>query len=510
MGLFKIGYKKVSANEALIITGSKVGKQGDPGVYVKDGRMMRVVRGGSVLVTPFQIAESVNLNSMQIKLTTPRIVTNEGVPIRVWATATVKIADELDAIVNYAEQFLGKKREDIANELRNVLEGNLRTIVAKLTALEVNNAREQFVEQVRDIAQKELTKMGFSIVSLVLDDVKDDDEQDGYLVNLGAKTIAESKRNAEIARSDAQLEVANKLAENRRSEQLTADDTMIATNESIKMRQLKEEQNKREIELSRSENEEQVKLKQTEIEKTLKVAQIEATKAEQEGLLAIKETQRQVKEQEALIKAQDEKILAQTQAEIEVINAEAEAKVFEANAKARAAAIEAQGRAEAEAIRQKGLAEAEAIAKKAEAMKEYGQASVLEMLIKVLPDVARAVSEPLSNIDEVKVFDMGGEGKGNGMQQYAGTSLGMFGVVQDILKETTGINMKELVETNASYGRNHLVDSKETVKADWEATIPNDESEFVIEEPVQVVEQPVKEVEQAERVLVESVEGEKE
>lgn len=474
MGLFKIGYKKVSANEALIITGSKVGKEGDPGVYVKDGRMMRVVRGGSVLVTPFQIAESVSLNSMQIKLTTPRIVTNEGVPIRVWATATIKIADELDAIVNYAEQFLGKKREDIANELRNVLEGNLRTIVAKLTALEVNNAREQFVDQVREIAQKELTKMGFSIVSLVLDDVKDDDEQDGYLVNLGAKTIAESKRNAEIARSDAQLEVANKLAENRRSELLTADATAIATNESVKTRQLKEEQNKREIELNRSENEEKIKLKQTEIDKTLKIAQIEATKVEQEGLLAIKETQRQVKEQEALIKAQDEKIRAKTLAEIEVINAEAEAKVFEANAKARANAIEAQGKAEAEAI-----------AKKAEAMKEYGQASVLEMLIKVLPDVARAVSEPLSNIGEVKVFDLGGESKANGMQQFASTSLGMFGVVQDILKETTGINMKEIVETNASYGRNQLVDTKEAIQADKEATLPNDETEFLIEEPIQ-------------------------
>lgn len=489
MGLFKIGYKKVSANEALIITGSKVGREGDPGVYVKDGRMMRVVRGGSVLVTPFQIAESVSLNSMQIKLTTPRIVTNEGVPIRVWATATIKIADELDAIVNYAEQFLGKSRDEISNELKNVLEGNLRTIVAKLTALEVNNAREQFVEQVRDIAQKELTKMGFSIVSLVLDDVKDDDEEDGYLVNLGAKTIAESKRNAEIARSDAALEVANKLAENARSEQLTADDTMIAKNESIKLRQLKEEQNKREIELSRSENEEQVKLKQTEIEKRLKIAEIEATKVEQEGLLAIKETQRQVKEKEALIKAQDEKIRAQALAEIEVINAEAEAKVYEAKERAKAAAIEAQGRAEAEAIRLKGLAEAEAIKKKAEAMKEYGQASVLEMLIKVLPDVARAVSEPLSNIDEVKVFDLGGDGKsnGNGMQQYAGTSVGMLGVVQDILKETTGINMKELVETNASYGRNHLVDAASTtVKTDLEATKPDDEAEFVIEEPTQL------------------------
>jgi len=484
MGLFKFGYMKVSSNEALVISGSGVGKEGDPGVYVNDGRMVRVVRGGSVLVTPFQTAEKISLNSKQIKLETPRIVSSEGVPIRVWATATIKIADDLDSVINYAEQFLGKDDAEIKKELKAVLEGNMRTIVAKLTALEVNNAREDFVAEVRKIADPELQRMGFSVVSLVLDDVRDADEEDGYLINLGAKAIAESKRNAEIARSNADLEVANKLAENKKLKQVTSDETAIASNESIKSRQLKEEENNREILLSKAKNEEQIKLKQTEIDKSLKAAEIDAKKVEQEGLLAIKETERQVKEQEALIKAQDERIEAQTKAEIEVINAEADAKVFTANAQAKANAIEAEGKAEAESIRLKGVAEAEAILKKAEAMQKYGQASVLEMLIGVLPQMAESIAKPLSAISEVKVMEFGGSGGGkesNGVQSIAGNAVGVMGIVQNMLKETTGIDMKDLLESNASFGRNQLAESKEVVQVD-DATIPNNEVDYAIEE----------------------------
>lgn len=45
-------------------------------------------------------------------------------------------------------------------------------------------------------------------------------------------------------------------------------------------------------------------------------------------------------------------------------------------------------------------------AKAKERMAKFDQVAVTEMIIKVLPDVGRAISEPLFNIGEVKVFDM--------------------------------------------------------------------------------------------------------
>ena len=63
--------------------------------------------------------------------------------------------------------------------------------------------------------------------------------------------------------------------------------------------------------------------------------------------------------------------------------------------------IAAVGKAEAEAIRAKALAEAEGIDKKAEAMKKYGEAAVVEMIMAALPEIARNVAEPLSKVDKI-------------------------------------------------------------------------------------------------------------
>jgi len=130
------------------------------------------------------------------------------------------------------------------------------------------------------------------------------------------------------------------------------------------------------------------------------------------------------------------------------------------------------------------VAEAEAILKKAEAMQKYGQASVLEMLIGVLPQMAESIAKPLSAISEVKVMEFGGSGGGkesNGVQSIAGNAVGVMGIVQNMLKETTGIDMKDLLESNASFGRNQLAESKEVVQVD-DATIPNNEVDYAIEE----------------------------
>ena len=68
------------------------------------------------------------------------------------------------------------------------------------------------------------------------------------------------------------------------------------------------------------------------------------------------------------------------------------------------------GEAEAEVIRLKGLAEAEAKQKVAEAFEQFGQAAVLDMVLKMLPEYAKQVAAPLGNIDKITVVDTGGNG----------------------------------------------------------------------------------------------------
>lgn len=107
--------------------------------------------------------------------------------------------------------------------------------------------------------------------------------------------------------------------------------------------------------------------------------------------------------------------------------------------------IELVGKAEAEAIRQKGLAEAEAMKQKAEAYKQYNDAAVAEMLIKVLPDIAKSVAQPLSSIDKVSIIG----GDASGVSGVSGNVPILMAQTMQTVKEATGIDMGEIVRANS-------------------------------------------------------------
>ena len=75
------------------------------------------------------------------------------------------------------------------------------------------------------------------------------------------------------------------------------------------------------------------------------------------------------------------------------------------------AAREAERRAEAEAIQARALAEAEGIDRKAEAMKKYGEAAIVEMVMQALPEIAKNVAEPLSRVDRITMYGEGNSAK---------------------------------------------------------------------------------------------------
>ena len=132
------------------------------------------------------------------------------------------------------------------------------------------------------------------------------------------------------------------------------------------------------------------------------------------------------------------------QQEAEAKKAQAEAELFAKQQEA--AGIRAVGEAEAKAIEAKGLAEAEALEKKAEAMKKYGQAAMVEMIVKALPEMAKAIAEPLSTIDKVTIIDGNGEGSGVGsMGSYVPQVLAK---TMESVKEVTGIDIADIMRAN--------------------------------------------------------------
>ena len=118
------------------------------------------------------------------------------------------------------------------------------------------------------------------------------------------------------------------------------------------------------------------------------------------------------------------------------------------------------GEAEAEAIRAKGVAEAEAMEKRAQAYQKYNNAAMAEMLIKVLPDIAGKIAEPLTQIDKITII--GGSDGSNGVDQVAGNVPAVMTKLFETMKETVGIDLAEVVKAgtyDAKVNRNITINA---------------------------------------------------
>lgn len=132
------------------------------------------------------------------------------------------------------------------------------------------------------------------------------------------------------------------------------------------------------------------------------------------------------------------------QQEAEAQKSKAEAELFTREQEARG--IQSLGQAEAESIRAKGVAEADAMEKKAEAYEKYTGAAVAEMMIKILPEMAGKIAEPLAQIDKITII---GGGDSNGIDAVSGNVPIVMTKLFESMKEATGIDLSEIVRANS-------------------------------------------------------------
>lgn len=495
-------WKKVPQDKAAVVTGLK----------------KRIITGGGGLVIPvFERIDYISLGNIQLDVVTDESMSSQGVPIAVIGTAVIKVKNEQNSIFNAIEQFTGKNEMMIEQAIRgtatNVLEGKLREIVSTMTVEEIYRDRETFSSKVQEVVGTELAEMGLEVKVFTIKDIND---SNGYIQALGVKQIAEKKKDAEIAKAEADREMQIETSKAKRAGEqarLLAE-TEIAQANKLKQVQeaayMQEQQaakakadaaydiqknitNKEVVtaqmdaELLKQERQKDIEAAQVQIEiakeqKNIELAQKQAERKKEslraevvEPAIADKEKQqtiadaekyRKIAEAEATAQAQTRFALAE--AEARKVKAIADAEAIIKTGQAEADVISQKGRAEAEAIRAKGLAEAEAMEKKAEAYQKYTGAAVAEMLIKVLPDVAGKIAQPLSQIDKIVIMD-GGNGNGNGVSNVAGNVTGVMTQVMESMREVTGIDLTDIVKAkgyDAQVTRNININaSKEVTEA---------------------------------------------
>jgi len=441
-------YKKVGPNEVMIISGRKHKMRLPDGSTETTG--FRIRTGGGAFIFP--LLERVDLLSLQVMtldITTPEVYTKPGVPVVVEAVAQVKIKGDESSIRTAAEQCLGKGIPEIKDIARQTVEGHLRAIIGTLTVEEIYRNRDQFAASVQEVAVADLQNMGLQVVSFTLKDIRD---THGYLDALGKPKIAEIKRDAVIAQAEADRDANIKAAQARQ----LGDVAKFLADTQIAAAQRDYESQKAEydaaVNLKRAEADLAYDIQKAKTSQELKKEEIQVSIIEKEQQITVqeREIQRREKELEATVKRQADAERYKVETDAAALRsrleqeAQGQAEATRKKGQAQAEVLRVTGTAEAEIIALKGTAEAEAMKKRADSFKEYNQAAVLQILINALPEIARAVAEPLGKTERITMVSTGGEG--TGASRLTGDIARIVAELPAVVEGLSGIDLRKLME----------------------------------------------------------------
>src|SRR5262245_26278645 len=424
-------YTKVGPNQVLVISGRKHRVMDPDGTAREVG--FRVVKGGGVFVWPvYEKVDVLSLELLTIDVQTPEVYTSKGVPVRVDGVAQIKVKGDDVSIATAAEQFLSKGTEEIKNIATQTLEGHLRAILGTMTVEDIYQNRDAFASKVQEVAAGDMANMGLGIVSFTIRDIRD---KQGYLDALGKPRIAQVKRDAQIAQAEADRDATIRSAQATQAGQEAkfAADTKIA--EAQRDYQSNVAQYQAAINQKKAEADLAYDLQKYKTGQLVKAEEVQVTIIEKQKQIELQQQEilRKQRELEANVQkpADAERYRVETLANARKFQVETEAsgaaaatkqsgfanaEVAKATGLAEADANKARGLAEASIIEAQGKANAEATRLKAQAFQQYNEAAVIELLVKVLPEIAGKISEPLSKTERMVIINSG-NGNGGGAGQ---------------------------------------------------------------------------------------------
>lgn len=416
--LFCSGYRKARPDQALIISGPS-----------KKNRIL--IGKAGVKIPFFERVDYLDLSLIPIDVkTSSEVPTADYINIKTDAAVNVKISKEPDLLERAAVNFLNLKAEDIGRVAREVLEGNMREIVGQLRLEDMVSDRQKFADLVKENAEPDLKSMGLEIISF---NVQNFEDKNGVIENLGVDNVVRIQKNAAISRAESERDIAQAQA----AAQKDSNDAKVAAAVEIAEKNAELDRKRAAIQKDVDTRKAQADAaKEIEAENQRKLRDVAATdaniaKAEREAELKKKQIELKEYELDAVVRKQADadRYAAEQKAEATRIHREAEAKAraFEMKQQADAEAYKLQKQAEAQKIKAEadrhaaeqqaagiaavGAAEAEAIEKKAEAQKKMGEASVLEMYFRAMPQIVAAAAGPLANVDSITMYGDGNSAK---------------------------------------------------------------------------------------------------
>jgi flotillin len=436
MTMFAQLYRKAGPHQALVVYGI---------------RGTRIIKGrGTVIFPMLETYRELSLQLMSFDVAPQQeLYTAQGVAVTVEAVSQIKVKSDPESIITAAEQFLTKNDDERQGLIKLVMEGHLRGIIGQLSVEQIVKEPEMVGDRVRATCADDMTKMGLEVISFTIKEIRDKND---YITNMGRPDVARVKRDAEIATAEAERDTAIKRAEASRAAAVA---TAQADQERVLAQTLslaKQAESQRDLEIKKALFLESTKRQQAQADKAYDIQ----TNIMQQQVIAEEVKVRQV-EKEQEIKVQDAEILRREReliatvlkpAEVDrrrietMASAERQRNISEAEG--RASAIRTQGEAEAEIILKKGQAEAQAMQVKAEAYQEWNQAAVVDKLLTNMPEIVRALTAPLANVDKITIVSTG-NGSSAGMNKITGDMAEIAAQIPALFETLSGMKMSDLL-----------------------------------------------------------------
>ena len=429
-----IGYLKAPPDTAFIISG--LGKK-------------RILIGKAGWRIPFfERVDKLSLKVMTVDVKTSEAVpTNEFINVMVDGVANVKVSSDPELLTRAAEALLGIAQPELIAMVTQVLEGNMREIVGSVGLKEMVQDRQGVAKKITENVVPDMRKLGIEVVNFNIQNFRDNA---GTIENMGIDNVEQIRKNAQIAKANAQRDIAiatSQAEQEANAVKVDADKLIAEQNAELSVQQAEMQIR---ADTKRAEADAAYSIQQESQRKTIEITRANAdiARREKEAELAEKEIAIKERQLDAEVRKQADamKYQAEKEAEADLIRRqrEADAKQYEAQREAEARKAEAEAaryamEQEAEGIRAKGLAEAEAIERKAEAQRKMGEASILEMYLAALPEVVKNAAAPLAQTDRIVMY-----GDGNSTKLIRDVMNSSNQIVEG-LKESTGIDLAGII-----------------------------------------------------------------
>ena len=451
--------------------------------YIVSGlnRKPRIYIGkGGLRVPLLERLDKVFLGQVTADIKTSRSVpTNDFINVNVDAVAKIQVIPDIEGVRLAAKNFLNMSGADISKQVQDSLEGNMREVIGSLSLRDININRDKFSDEIMNKAQKDMEALGLRIISCNIQNVTDDKN---LIEDLGADNTWTIRKQAKInkANADAQKEANDAQVDSQTQIAIRQNELAVKKSELNIIEQTKKADADAAYEIQRQEQQktintktvdakieqtmreqvltaERVKIRENELQaEVMKQSDADKYKIELKAAADLEQSKREAEAKAYLAEQEARAQIALAEAKKQAMMLEAEG--IKANGEAEAYKIQKAGEAEAIAIEKKGLAEAEAMQKKAEAYERYGQAAILDMMVRIIPEVAQHVSEPIAAIKNMNVYGTSGA-------DAAGISGAVPAVIKqsfDVIESATGVNMTDIVRANtieAKVNRNINLDT---------------------------------------------------